>query len=409
MDRLPTLVEVLKHLRYFALRVPDRPWQTSLTRLYHLEVLVTQGHSYWESERVNLPANMKKNLLNLRKAYLGHISGTTISGFGGDTHLYGHGEFHVKKESGYRLGELKEIKNIRGQLRIRFLENVEHPQETINACLDCKEHIEYLELEWSINARARASELDFDVLNALRPHPGLERSPTWFETNWLNALGSVILENCMGRAQFPPLGQLPVLKYLELRGMHAIRQIGQEFYGIGEIKGFPMLEDIVFDGMLNWEGWSGIKDGSLLPCLERLQISKCPKLRETPTFNATPRVEVEITSNSPQVLCLIDSLIAITSQLIFLVSSYNFLSDLNTERLNHVAELNLRNCTDPMPACGFDRLSSLQVFRISNCLKLLSSISTEAVENQVVNFLPPGLRHIEITQSKVHSSLLPRY
>nr|XP_034591843.1 putative disease resistance protein RGA3 [Setaria viridis] len=419
LDRLPTSVQVLKHLRYFALRVPERPWQTSLTRLYHLEVLVTVGHSCRESERVNLPANMKRNLLNLRKAYLFHVGGTTISGFGGDTLLHGQGEFHVKKESGYRLGELKEIKNIRGQLKIRFLENVEHPQEAINACLDCKEHIEYLELEWSINARALTSELDFDVLNALRPHPDLERlkiigyrgtgSPTWFETNWLIALGSVVLENCMGWSQFPPLGQLPLLKYLELRGMHAVRQIGQEFYGIDEIKGFPMLQDIVFDGMLNWEGWSGSEDGSLLPCLERLHISKCPKLRETPTFNSTPRVEVEIASGSPPVSCLVDSLIATASRLIFLVSSYSFLSDLTTEQLNHVVELNLRNCADPMPACGFHRLSSLQVFRISNCLKLLSSISTEAVENQDANFLPPALCHIEIAQSKVHSSLLPRY
>ncbi|RLM55976.1 putative disease resistance protein RGA3 [Panicum miliaceum] len=415
LNRLPTS-EVLKHLRYFAFRVPERPWQTSLTRLYHLEVLVTIGHSCRESECVNLPANLKRNLLNLRKAYLFHVGGTTISGFGGQTLFHGQGEFHVKKESGYRLGELKEIKNIRGQLKIRFLENVEYQEEAINACLDCKEHIEYLELEWSIHARALTSELDYDVLNALRPHPALERlkiigyrgtrSPTWFETNWLTALISVVLENCTAWVQFPPLGQLPQLKYLELRGMHAIRQIGQEFYGIGEIKGFPMLEDIIFDGMVNWEGWSGIEDGSLLPCLERLHISKCPKLREAP---ASPRVEVEIASGSPPVSCLVDSLIAIASWLIFLVSSYGFLSDLNSDQLNHVAELNLRNCTDPMPAGVFHRLSSLQVFRISNCLTLFSSISKEAVDDQDIDFLPPSLCHIEIAQSKVHSSLLSRY
>lgn len=419
IKRLPTSVDILKHLRYFAFRVPERPWQTSLTRLYHLEVLVTIGHSCRESECVNLPANMKRNLLNLRKAYLFHVGSTTISGFGGQTLFHGQGEFHVKKKSGYRLGELKEIKNIRGHLKIRFLENVEHQEEAINACLDCKEHIEYLELEWSIHARALTSEVDYSVLNALRPHPALERlkiigyrgtrSPTWFETNWLTTLRSVVLEKCMGWVQFPPLGQLPQLKYLELRGMHAIRQIGQEFYGIGEIKGFPMLEDIIFDGMLNWEGWSGIEDGSLLPCLERLHISKCPKLREAPTISATPRVEVEIASGSPPVSCLIDSLIATASRLIFLVSSYSFLSDLNFDQLNHVAELNLRNCTDPMLAGVFHRLSSLQVFRISDCSTLFSSISTEAVDDQDITFLPSSLCHIEIAQSKVHSSLLSRY
>lgn len=416
LEKLPTSVKVLKHLRYFAFRVPERPWQTSLLRLYHLEVLVTRGHSCRYAECVNLPANMKRNLLKLRKVFLFNVGGGTISGFGGQTLLHGHGEFHVRKESGYRLGELKEMKNIRGQFKISSLENVEHQQEAVNACLDCKEHIEYLELEWSILARALTSDLDYDVISALRPHPDLERlkiigyrgtrSPSWFETNWLTALSSVILENCMGWVQLPPFGQLPLLKYLELRGMHAVRQIGQEFYGNGDIKGFPMLEDIIFDGMLSWEGWSGIEDGSLLPCLERLHIEKCPKLQQMPAISATPRVEVEIASRPPPIPCLIDSLIATTSQLIFLVSSYSFLSDLNGEQLSHVAELRLKYCLDPMPAGGFQQLSSLEVFRISDCLTLFSSNCTE---DQDTNFLPPSLCQLEIAKSNVQSSLLQRY
>lgn len=419
LDRLPTSVQVLKHLRYFAFRVPERPWQTSLIRLYHLEVLVTSGHSCWESECVNLPAvNMKRNLLKLRKAFLFNIGGATISGFGGQTRLHGVGEFHVRKESGYRLGELKEMKNIVRKLKIRSLENVERQQEAVNACLDCKEHIEYLELEWSIHARALTCDFDYDVLSAIRPHPDLERlkitgyrgarSPNWFETNWLIALSSLVLENCMSWVQLPPLGQLPLLKYLELRGMHAVRQIGQEVYGNGC---FPILEDIVFDGMLNWEGWSGTEDGlSLLPCLERLCISQCPKLREIPTsFSAAPRVEVQISSDSPPASCLIDSLIATASRLIFLASSYSFLSDLNTEQLNHVAELNLKNCTDPMPAGGFHRLGSLELFRINNFSTLLPSVSTEVFDDKDTYLLPPSLCYIEISQSNVHCSFLPRY
>jgi hypothetical protein len=69
----------------------------------------------------------------------------------------------------------------------------------------------------------------------------------------MKALTSVILENCMGWVQLPPLGQLPLLEDLVLRNMHAVGQIGEEFYGNGEMKGFPKLEEIVFDGMPNWE------------------------------------------------------------------------------------------------------------------------------------------------------------
>ncbi|WVZ79388.1 hypothetical protein U9M48_026968 [Paspalum notatum var. saurae] len=301
LERFPTSVEGLKHLRYFAFRVPKRPWQTSLARLYHMEVLVTRGHSCQVSECVNLPANMKRNLPKLRKALLLNVGGATMSGLGGQTLLHGQGEFHVRKESGYRLGELKEMNNIRGQFKIRFLENVEHQQEAVNAFLDCKEHIEFLELEWSIHARALTSDLDYGVLSALRPHPDLKRlkitgyrgtrSPTWFETNWLTALSSVILDNCMG--------------------------------------------------------W-----------------------------------------------------------LIFVVSSHSFLSDLNSEQLNHVAELNLKNCTDPMPAGGFHGLSSLEVFRISDCPMLFSS---NCIEDQDTNFLPPSICHLEIAASNVQSSLLQKY
>uniref|UniRef100_A0ACD5TYT3 Uncharacterized protein n=1 Tax=Avena sativa TaxID=4498 RepID=A0ACD5TYT3_AVESA len=422
LDSLPRSVQVLKHLRYFAFRVPEKPWKLPLSRLYHLEVLVTNGHSCRESECVNLPAaKMKRNLLKLRVAFLYNVYGATISGFRGQTRLHGVGEFHVKKESGYRLGELKEMKNIVRKLKIRSLENVERQQEAFNACLDCKEHIEYLELEWSIHAKALTCDFDYDVLSALRPHPDLERlkiigyrgarSPNWFETIWLKSLSSLVLENCMDWVQMPPLGQLPLLKHLELRGMHAIKKIGQEFYGNGDIKGFPILEDIVFDGMLKWECWSGTEDGlSLLPCLEWLCISQCPKLREIPTsFSSTPRVEFHISSDSPPASCLIDSLIATASRLIFVASSCSFLNDLNTEQLSHVAELSLKNCTDPMPADGFHRLSSMEMFRISNCSPLLSSVSTEAVEDQDTYLLPQSLSYIEISQSDVHCSFLPRY
>ncbi|XP_015693766.2 putative disease resistance protein RGA4 isoform X1 [Oryza brachyantha] len=419
LERLPTSLKKLKHLRYLAFRVPEKPLPTSMVQLYHLEVLVTRGHSCRESECVKLPINMKKNLLKLRKAYLFNDGGAMISGFGGQTLLHGPGEFHVKKETGHRLGELKEMNSIQGKLSIRFLENVEHRQQAVDAHLDCKKHVRHLQLEWSDLPRPITSELDSDVLEALRPHRDLDRlnitgyrgvgSPSWFETNWMQALTSVVLENCKGWVQLPPLGQLPLLTYIVLRNMHAVRQIDEEFYGNGDTKGFPKLEEIVFDGIPNWEKWSGIEDGSLFPCLTRLYIAKCPKLQEAPHLNTRPKVEVEITSDSLPSSCLFDSLMASASYLILRVNCCSFLSSLNTDQLSHVEELNVKSCTDPMPAGGFVGLSSLKLLRISNCSALLSSVSAGADEYRDTCFFPPSLCHLEIVDCNILSSLLPRY
>lgn len=155
--------------------------------------------------------------------------------------------------------------------------------------------------------------------------------------------------------------------------------------------------------------WSGIEDGSLLPCLTRLYIAKCPKLQEAPPLNARPKVEVVITSDSLPSSCLFDSLMASASYLILLVNCCSFLSSLNTDQLSHVEELNVKSCTDPMPACGFIGLSSLKVLRISNCSALLSSVCVEAGEELDTCFFPQSLSELEIVDSNIQSSLLPRY
>ncbi|XP_072964084.1 putative disease resistance protein RGA4 isoform X1 [Typha angustifolia] len=417
LEKLPRSIDLLIHLRYLAFQVPIKPLPESLSRFYHLEVLVVNGHSCRESECVSFPKNID-SLIKLRHAYVTNVGGAIISGFGRQTCLQGSGEFHVKKERGHKLGELKDMNKLRGSLRVKCLENVESKQEGAEAHLDHKEHIHTLTLEWSDHARASICNRDSEVLEALRPHPNLQRlsiiryggvrSPNWLEANWMSRLSSICLYNCMGWEVLPPLGQLPSLECLEVKNMAVVRQIGHEFYGNGEVKGFPCLEDLLFDGMPEWVEWSGTENGPLFPCLQRLAISRCPRLLRTPQFQfpSTLRIEVDITSGSLPGSSLLNSLTLSAPHFILRASSCSFLnSSFHADHLKSIHELDIRKCKEPMPISGFLLLSSLNILRLTHCSELLA----REVEHDGRGILPPSLVSLEINDCKVVADLLPRY
>ncbi|BAH94207.1 Os08g0258700 [Oryza sativa Japonica Group] len=105
---------------------------------------------------------------------------------------------------------------------------------------------------------------------------------------------------CKSCMHLPPIGQLPCLKYMKILGTN-ITKIGPEFVGFGvhklesvEVAAFPKLECLVFSDMPNWEEWTFNETASVsveastpltlkfLPCLEKLYIYGCPKLRALP-------------------------------------------------------------------------------------------------------------------------------
>ncbi|EEC68618.1 hypothetical protein OsI_36993 [Oryza sativa Indica Group] len=151
--------------------------------------------------------------------------------------------------------------------------------------------------------------------------------PTWLSTSQLSSLTYLKLIDCKSCLQLPPIGQIPNLKYLGIKGASAITKIGPEFVGSWEGNltstetiAFPKLELLIIEDMPNWEEWSfveeeeevqeeeaaaaakeGGEDGTfaskqkgeealfptprsswLLPCLTRLELDDCPKLRALP-------------------------------------------------------------------------------------------------------------------------------
>ncbi|KAL7203806.1 hypothetical protein ACSBR2_016956 [Camellia fascicularis] len=80
----------------------------------------------------------------------------------------------------------------------------------------------------------------------------------------LQTLSNFMVGKDCGRSKcctsLPPLGQLPLLKDLYIKGMSAIKHLGCEFYGQQcGAKPFPSLERLSFEFMPEWEDWSAFE------------------------------------------------------------------------------------------------------------------------------------------------------
>ncbi|XP_072955760.1 disease resistance protein RGA2-like [Typha angustifolia] len=301
----------LIHLRFLNLGgsgikiLPDE-----LCRLYHLEMLIL-----WGSELDRIPASMNKlinlhhlieenqgrsqqgpNLLEEDKPDKSIVS--TISGIGKLTRLQELKIFYVGKTGGFEIGQLKTLSKLRGSLQIRNLENVGSKEEAMEARLSDKGSVVKLELSWCDTTRNVRCDVEEEVLEGLQLHPHLKelkivgnsgvRSPSWLMKNhYLKNLVKLELHGCAKWKELPPLGQLPSLETLELRGMHAIEEVGRGFYGSGVVKGFPSLETLVLRDFPELKEWFAIEDKQLLPRIKIIGIHHCSKLMALPSLPPT--------------------------------------------------------------------------------------------------------------------------
>ncbi|XP_038977813.1 putative disease resistance protein RGA3 [Phoenix dactylifera] len=381
----------LKHLRYLHLDkiVDTTPLTKSVYKLYHLQTMIVLC---LDPSTKRIGEGMK-SLINLRHLILPSVAIPTIAKIGKLTSLQELDKFHVREGNGCKIGELKHLRELRGELHIKNLENVRSCEDAREAELHNKEHLRTLVLQWDTNSSS-TSEVAANIIDGLRPHFCLADlkiigysgacPPCWLETRYLAMLESITLSNCEELELLPPLEELPFLKFLSLENMRALRQVGHPFPRRNMVTSFGRLEVLKFRNIQMLARWSGVEDGQWFPCLKILKIEHCSRLMALPPLpHSLERLEIydvglttlprlwqcqnnDCESSSPSNLRLLK------------IQSCRNLTSLDGGLLQHtdhfmaVEELFIQQCKAlvHLPVEGFQKLISLRSLQIRKCPRL---------------------------------------
>ncbi|KAJ6373410.1 hypothetical protein OIU76_027701 [Salix suchowensis] len=313
IKEVPSTIGKLIHLRHVDLssnKIEELPEE--MCELYNMQTLDVSDCRKLEK----LPDNIGKliKLRHLSVCSWRDSSFVEMRGFVGLGCLRELDEFHVSGSGeGSNIGGLKNLNHLQGSLRIKWLGDVKDPDEVKKAELKSKKNLTRLGLKFGSRTE-RGLIRDDEILEALEPPPNIDSLmigdyqgiiqvlPSWFDK-----LRVVILQD-WGKMEnlLSPLGKLPFLEELSVRGMESVRKVGREFLGmeaaaaddsdigIGEmtpsntITAFPKLKSLEFRWMGEWEEWEGEgrrnEDKTIMPSLRSLWIWDCPKLKALPDY-----------------------------------------------------------------------------------------------------------------------------
>ncbi|KAH0463612.1 hypothetical protein IEQ34_008194 [Dendrobium chrysotoxum] len=366
LEIIPEEIGNLIHLQYLNIyghnmtRLPR-----SLSNLYHLKYMICG--STWRTPNQPqvddfLPSDIN-NISNLHYVKLPKDCISSIRGIGKLKSLQELWMFDLRDVSGYRIGELENMNDL-CKLGISCLENVNDAEEAYSAKLCAKRRLTNLTLCWS-NTDSRNIDLDENVLDNLQPPNCLRnltirhymgaRCAIWMNNvNPIYNLEKIELDNCLEWEILPPFGQLPFLKSLALSNMK-VKCLESKFNGNDKYRAFPLLEELFIYKLEALEDWleAGVadEDGCLFPCLIKLELYNCPKLKKLPSLpSKLKRLEINKIG----------------------WTTLNFCSNSNPIPLEKLRVFDCPNITSLPLADEIARLAALRHLIIENCPQLIS-------------------------------------
>ncbi|XP_074565026.1 putative disease resistance RPP13-like protein 1 [Curcuma longa] len=310
IESLPNSLMKLFHLKYLDLdRTKIRRLPESIGCLANLQTLSLS----WCKSLHELPKGITRlsNLrcLRIEDTPLTHVPKgvgklknlNNLEGF-----LAGHCDSMNRMDGGCDLDELQYLCNLINL----FIDKLERAttRGNRNFVLENKTFLRRFALRWTMNYNENNEEQNTEaerISNQLSPPPTLEvlgienfpgqQFPAWMVSTSIHDsladLTRLRLCNFPSCVVLPPLGQLPNLKFLQIEGGEAIKNIGPEFLGC-RTPAFPKLEYLEFNNMPKWEAWV-LREAqdvmepnedvhatnlNLFPNLENCFLIHCPKL-----------------------------------------------------------------------------------------------------------------------------------